>query len=602
VGGLVGFFQLPSAVHDATQWAAHRAKQSQNETNPSVVDQAAQWIHTVHQLPGVDWTTSYMAWFAAWEALFIAGAARKGILKRTLPPEDLWKALNSRGVTGKNLTVGVVDSGFLPTRTLPADRVTFYTPDDLEKQARPTDKGGHGTAVANLIARGAPDARFVVVAYATQDQERALEKNVSAFFKQGMKDPSTMTLQGLREIFKPLIENIANGVKHSVDAGANVVNVSLSVEQAVQMNLMIEKFSNLLALARRKYLSPPWVRNTPEHDKAIRTHQAFIRKLSEMSRANDESETINQAIKELYKPWLEALDYAHARGVPVVLASGNSGGHSARSGDLIGNINLLAAFKHPALMVVGSTDHTGTVSEFTSEMNQQVTPWIAGNGSGELTTETVPERSWFARLWFPLGGLRKKMQYENPPGTSFAAPDLTLLYLKMKGVNPDLTHTEAMEIIAETAQKAKFSEAYEAALREKIEAERFVAEVDKRLRNIASDRLFALRLYTHLVKELGDEQRARTLLRACQLEQQGHRVTLVYDEMLQATEKVYLLKAFQNTLMDYKEELLKLSPTPDEVEAALEAELKRRVGHGMVRRHDAVAEAERRAKVKSKPA
>lgn len=113
--------------------------------------------------------------------------------------------------TGAGVTVGVVDSGIDATRPLLAARIaaggfnfinqntdTRDLPDgiDSNNDGRLDEMAGHGTFVAGLIARIAPDARLLPV--------RVLDSD------------------GLTNVFL-----VAQGIYHAIDQGAQVVNVSL---------------------------------------------------------------------------------------------------------------------------------------------------------------------------------------------------------------------------------------------------------------------------------------------------------------------------------------------------------------------------------------
>lgn len=614
--GLVSFWQIPTAANDFHNWAARRANQTQGKTEttpkppPTIplvddlqngfLDTIAGWDNSIRSGPVSRYLMDLTAAIFAWEFLYLGVAAQRGILKRSIRPDQLWNELNQRGVTGKSMKVGIVDSGFLSTSGLPKDRVQFFTPDNFKQEAPPYDGAGHGTAVANLIAQGSPESSFIVVSYTTPAQEKAIQNSVMEFFKKGKENPESITLAGLRQLFKPMIENIANGVIKSVDSGASVVNVSLSVEQAVQMQLIVLKALNKANIGLKRLLGLAGVTPSDKAKETLAKYKAFEKKLTELAHANEVSETVNEEIKSLYKPWLEALDYAHAKGVPVVVAAGNSGGHNAKAGNLIGNVNLLAAFKHPALIVVGSTNSKGEVSDFTSEMNDEVMPLVAGNGSGELRTEIVAQRGILSKLWSPMGGLIKEMQYATPKGTSFAAPDITLLYLKMKGVNPDLTPSEAKEILAATAEKAHFTPQYLKLLKEKITAQLTYAETLEKLKILSDSKALVSALAEEIKRVAKDDAIAAAMIENIRFEEKNGKLALLYQRPFNAIEKKILANALEATFNTLLENSLDVKINDADIEKALEKALKRRVGNGMVRRYDAVAEAEKRYQEKSK--
>jgi hypothetical protein len=216
-----------------------------------------------------------------------------------------------------------------------------------------------------------------------------------------------------------------------------------------------------------------------------------------MVKEHKRTQSIGEDFRQLYSPLKEALDYAYSREIPVIIASGSYGGHEGTNPDVIGNVNPLTIINHPGLIVVGSTAADGTVNEFTSEYNDEIRPFIGGLGTESVIPKTtsVLKRAWGQKFLFPLGSVflnyirgvsmvaftrplwsqlmgpssnvATRMLLGESSGGEFAAPDVTLLFLKMKEIDPTLTIEEAKVLILQASQKAQLSSRY----LEKVKAE-----------------------------------------------------------------------------------------------------------------------------------
>lgn len=503
--GALGFMWGPAGIAHHTANGINQLKDSvpivQTVTNPAgdVIDHIDKANEAVRSLPATGWIEDQWLLLMKWEMLALSLAALPGVRRKSIKPNEIYADLHKQGITGEGVKVGVVDSGYRKVWHQKGNSVKFYSPDDLTKEAKPFDTVGHGTAVRNIIADGAPDADFVVVAYATPKQEKQMKKDLAALLKKAKTDPDSLTLMEVRKTFLPLIENIAKGVKHCADQGCQVVNVSLSVEQAVQMTLMTNIMTTIAEMGIKKVFTGSRKKNTPEYKQQMANYKKLTGKLVRLKEANEETETITTELKTLYQPWLDALDYAQQKGTMVHLASGNFGGHNNAKPNTIGNINLLAAWEHPTLMVVGSTDYEGNISSFSSEFNDEIHPDLAANGSGEISTRIAPpSRGMLSKVLSPTAGLqqmvsqlyqtvayqaisessvstgmRSMMKYENPQGTSFAAPDSALLNVmmlaaRMKSVNPGMTLDEIRDTMIAAAEQAQFSPAQLKKIRKEV--------------------------------------------------------------------------------------------------------------------------------------
>jgi hypothetical protein len=335
--------------------------------------------------------------------------------------------------------------------------------------------------------------------------------------------------------------------------------------------------------------------NSKEFAEKQEQYAAYQQQLTALSKANELSAKIDDTLKDLYKPWLEALDYAQQKGVAVVLASGNSGGHKASKGDLIGNINLLAAFPHPALLVVASSNEDGKISSFTSEMNDEVRPLIAANGSGELLTQNGAKNSFLEWFVSPLSGIRKRLAGEMPQGTSFAAPDLTLTYLKMKAVYPALTPQEASDILQKTALPAEFDTKHAKAIHAKAKDKLVNAFVEAHLKNVMNHPRFLTFLAACILYYSGSESKAKDLLTVIDLKQQNNTLQFTYHKRLTPEEREILTRSIATTLHEFKALIIPVEVSDEALAKEVETQLKRRVGAGRINRLAAVLEAHHRA-------
>lgn len=462
LGALAGSYYADNAVEAGRNWTEARVQQVEEGNGADsfvgkTLDKAAEVETDIRDVKFVTGAQNVYVTMVELQLLLLALTAFKGVRQKTIDPKDIYKELHDRGVTGKGLKIGVVDSGFKNNRVFNKAKVDFYEPDNFDKTAKYKDKQSHGTAVTELIRKGMPDAEFIAVSYATKEDEKEVSKIMSDLIKQAEQDPTSLKINQVREVYKPLIENLANGIKKCVDEGASVVNVSLSVEQAVKINLMFQVAMQALTVPYHFGKQQISGKKNPKIDAKIN----LIEQLGRMISSDNVSDKVNDELKLLYQPWIEALDYAHSKNVPVVLASGNSGGHNNKSSDNIGQMNLLALTDHPALIIVGSTNEAGEISKFTSESNDVVLPDIAANGSGELQTDTrISNRSLWKKIVSPFGGIKKHEKYQNPKGTSFAAPDVTLLVGAMqavRGEQPELSIEELKEVLTEVAESPEFS-------------------------------------------------------------------------------------------------------------------------------------------------
>lgn len=129
LGGLTAGLAGPSTVGRFHTWSQQRAEQALVSPAETLSDQAldslARTNAQLRSLPVAPTAMDYYTRFLAWDALFLAWSFRLGLFRRSIRPQALWKELNEQGITGKGMKIAVVDCGVLPTRSLPAEKISY---------------------------------------------------------------------------------------------------------------------------------------------------------------------------------------------------------------------------------------------------------------------------------------------------------------------------------------------------------------------------------------------------------------------------------------------------------------------------------------------
>jgi len=595
LGGVTGGLALPTAAGNFHAWSQQRAQQAvvapAEAVGGQILDQVARSNTQIRSLPVAPTAMDYYTRFLAWDALFLAWSFRLGLFRRNLRSQDLWKELNEKGIRGKGMTIGVVDSGVLPTRTLSADRIKRMT--SAGKALPLKDRVGHGTAIASLMAGGSPESQVLVVDPFSYEPEqmRDFMKASQNFFSKGFSDPESMTMSSLRQLSRADIAGVAQSVITAVDQGANVVSVSLNLEKALLAEMRSQIRLTEYTKKVYRWLSPTRWLNPKAHQAQLERYDAYTDKLAQLLAERTISATLDDEIRGLYAPWRAALDYAAARGIPVFVSSGNAGPHFSPRSDALGQSNLLAIEEHPALMVIASADHQGQVSPFSSEMNDRVTPLGAGNGSGELDTQPSFQRGWLSRIYTPMWAFGKRASYLHNQGTSFSAPDVAVLYLKMKEIDPALTLEEAKAIIARTAGPARLSPKEEKETLEGLQGLISLEAQTEAFKQAAQHPSFWPTMGKHLAKVLPDQAALKDFV---------ERMLARPNQLTEAETKILNVAYLQvsKTLLDPESPALQEQAR----QSVLQNHLKRRVGAGVVRRYAAIEETEaQKAKRKQAP-
>lgn len=460
-GALAGAYQGGEVSRDFHQWSRAQVAQAEKADTPGVIpllNQAAQADQMMRSTWAGRLGQDGAVLFLRLQLLVLAYTVFKGFPGKILSPGELYHRLHRQGITGNQVTIGVVDSGYRPKITGDKGKVRFYRKPEADKPEHPFDLDGHGSAVVRLIRQACPQSEVVVIPYATPDENRALDKEIETFMKQGFDNPGALNIKAIRLLFQPNIDTLARGVKKAVDEGAGVINVSLNIEQAVRLSVLRQLVLNAFDQTRMDWAGLLYKQGSQKAEaieEKQRKYDEWNFKLRDLWQADEAKETIDGDVLLLYKPWFDALDYAQAHNVPVILASGNDGALRSRNKKVIGHVNLLSAVPHPALWVVGSTNEDGQIDGFSSEFHDDNPPLLGANGSGELSISgPIPKNPLWMKLLLPGAWLAHKFDYDNPRGTSFAAPDLTALVALIKSICPNLGLEPLKRLLSTQARPA----------------------------------------------------------------------------------------------------------------------------------------------------
>lgn len=251
------------------------------------------------------------------------------------------------------VTVAVIDSG------LDTDHPAFSKSEVLpgfnakNQSSNVKDFWGHGTHVAGIIVGSMP------------------EKGVEGVAQGATLMP--IKVGGASSYSPALLHDVADGVRHAVDNGAKVINLSLGINENLGLFAKI-------------------------HAKGIRNLE-------------------------------EALDYAEAKGVVVVVAAGNNK-HGKKDVD---NVNFPAT--HPTVIAVSNLDDTNKQNGLQLRSSSSIGPAVDLAAPGtEITSSTK-------------GG-----KTGEKTGTSMAAPYVAGIVAQIIARHPDWTPAQIRDHLAKTAQ------------------------------------------------------------------------------------------------------------------------------------------------------
>lgn len=571
-----------------------------------------------------------------WESLTISILALLAARQRQIKPSQLWHELNKRGLTGKGQKIAVISPWGKPKNTLSGPKC---------KEIKPEPKRNYfqlffpGSPIINLISEGAPDATMLVMPALSQDHTKDLLKKANEIYKQAIDNPEKFDLLEVRKLYQPIVEEIAQSVDRSIEEGATQVVISFNPEQTMLGFLFARMALTYMDLGwrgtRKLFMSKKsksWAYNEAQRAKKW----TLIDKCKNLLKEGKHSFPIENDLVAVYKPLKEALDRAYAKRVPVIIESGNYGGHKGNRPNAMGNMNPLCLIDHPGLIIVGSTNCDGKISDYTSEYNDSIHPMIGAFGSNAVVTKrtSVFDRNWGQKLLFPLGSIffnylrGVSMMVFNKPlwmqvmgpfgsvgtrmvlgdkGGIYPAADLAILLQKMQQVDPTLTVDEAKALLLENVEQTHFSKQYKKRLTQEIgllppdgirlHTQSFVNSLRTMLKSFKTAPIRPITMNTTLGTLViepeqsnlpGSQSQLRmTLTSALDNEVLGAAIPLP-EIMAVPVDKPLALSDFP-TLEGWcdrivEKERLKLETMSEErrVEVALEAERARRVGAGTI--------------------
>jgi hypothetical protein len=429
-----------------------------------------------------------------WEALTISILAAMAAVRRTIHPRNLWKELEKRGVKGENTKIAVITTGSRPDNRMRQDKMAVIPPNNQKTGLWFLPAG----PVVTLIEEGSPESTVLLFPAVTKHNAKEMLKQANALYKMAKETPDALNPVDIRRIYAPVIGNIAQAVHRAVAEKADVIHIAFNPEHSAMAYLLSRMALAYLNIGYLKTLQPFQGKAGKEANAQQRErYWRLIQCSKSLVREQKQVLAVSDALRDLYEPLRDALDAAYKNNIPVVIDAGNYGGHKGNRADVVGNINPLCLVDHPGLLVVGSTNSQGVISDFTSECNDIIHPFVGALGSHEVDSRrtSVLDRSWGQKLLFPLGSVFThylrglSLVFDKPlwmkllgpfggigtrwllgnKGGIFAAADLSLLYLKMKEIDPSLTVEEAKAILLQTAAKASFSPAYLEKLKTEIQ-------------------------------------------------------------------------------------------------------------------------------------
>lgn len=361
-----------------------------------------------------------------------------------ITPQEHFANFHTAGITGKNVTIGIIDQEIEQTAHLKTLKQNgklkrCRTPETEKDHTKILARVGHGTRVSEMIHQACPESSLVCT------EVQKLDIDVMKFLKQYLDTPTALTLEVFRrKILSPFIKNIALDVINTIDNGAEVINISLGPEQIIhRLFSSASKLGGILETGSMSEGIESWLVKLliPEEKdrkkiKHLTEHMSYL-----FGQYLDPKNTnqMQQNITKDYTPWIDALNYAKQNNVTVVVSAGNQGGHQVLDNNIVGLGNMFGIQDHPALIMVGSTNGLGKVSTFSSEFGNTRTPSIAANGEtmilkiqrASIITQIRQHPIIYTILSpFLLPGIlslkqRITLKDRYAKGTSFSAPVIT---------------------------------------------------------------------------------------------------------------------------------------------------------------------------------
>lgn len=361
--------------------------------------------------------------------------------------KEAYKEFHKAGFKGQDVVIGIVDSGAVASMKVPRRRLAVYSAEDFShKKWFPSDKGFHGQFVTHMLAEALPKAKFVVAIPDRKSVDLKVEAQEKELFGR-IKNGEDITLSDFRKIEILNLELIAECIKQTIEKGATHVNVSLGFDDAIDDRLKEEIAA---------------VDQTIKHSFVGRVENEAYKAKLEALLSSCHNESLSNDLKTLYEKAMQpALDSADEHDAIIYAAAGNSGGHTGNS-DSIDKGNSLGFINHPNLVLVGSVNHKGEISDWTTEHNAN----FADNGSGEILVPIVsPPSGKDLPLWrrciYQYVKLTNKLGFHirtsQDEGTSFASPAAMISDIMLAQIKPELNSRQRVEVLESIARPCFFS-------------------------------------------------------------------------------------------------------------------------------------------------
>ncbi len=439
---------------------------------------------------------------AALLTLLFTGSFYAG-LRKVIRPSELFAELHQEGITGKGITVGLIDGGY---RGHLLKDITFYHGDDLStpgKPISPKSEDGHADSTLAIIEDGSPDSLLILIDIESKSKnkiEAQEESDLSRYWEEILKAPLSLNLDKLEEYYDKEIIDVnkskAKEVEKLLAEGSQVINISIG---EIGNSIFIELDNKLKSeIKRLKALKLTGIKTKLfEKNLAEIIHlQAIIKEAKIRFNRRDK-------LIKLTEPWFQALDKAHEKGAVVVVGAGNSGRQPLNPESH--QTHIYELINHSALITVGSTNINGKVSPFTSEWTNRISPFNGAYGDYQILTKGVHfhnenrlskelgvlfSQTDFLRyvdtltatakalvLW-PLKKTISLSAGDIYAGTSCAAPIESVVCTLMKSVDPNrrIDGPLIKQAIANTTTEAYFEPAEKKAVRKELMKELGLSE------------------------------------------------------------------------------------------------------------------------------
>lgn len=392
------------------------------------------WVKVLYSLPGRQALPMLYLGKISYRTILAGFCATKAATEEKkrgrLDLRSIYREIHEQGIQGQGFKVGILDV-FSDQK---GSKPKIQEKQSFQREFSAFLAMPHGSAVSSVIQATVPKAQLMHFPVLRTSKVLAEMDKVMAEFKE---KPEELTFTALRKGLRPAITEMGINLKAAVDAGVNAINVSLGPEQLLDTFVQFE-VAEYLKASKRQGLKR-FLPGEPDLETLMAESAYFNRLVQLLIRDDDVDERLNPISKELieiYQPWYDALEYAAKKNVLVVIGSGNNG-NAPESAVVEGlsHINPLGLQqpKRHNVMVVGSTNEQGMLSPFSAEYNNKIQPDIAANGSGQINTQGIAPALSHRLAWKnPTAPFWVAQIFQNSPGTSIAAPQITGLYILMQ--------------------------------------------------------------------------------------------------------------------------------------------------------------------------